>query len=40
MNPIVLQEAAGSVLPIGATGAAVLIASLLVTVAWLLSLGR
>ncbi len=40
MNPIVLQEAAGAVLPIGATGAAVLIASLLVTVAWLLSLGR
>jgi hypothetical protein len=40
MNLIVLQEAAGSALPIGATGAAVLVASLLVTAAWLLSLGR
>ncbi|WP_275689356.1 hypothetical protein [Salinigranum salinum] len=40
MNAVVLQEAAETVLPIGATGAAVLIASLLVTAAWLLYLGR
>ena len=40
MNPIVLQEAAEQVLPIGATGTVVLVASLLVTIAWLLYLGR
>jgi hypothetical protein len=40
MNAVVLQEAAETALPIGATGAAVLIASLLVTAAWLLYLGR
>jgi hypothetical protein len=40
MNVVVLQEAAETVLPIGATGTAVLVASLLVTAAWLLYLGR
>jgi hypothetical protein len=39
MDPIVLQEA-GQTLPIGPTGTAVLVASLAVTAAWLLYLGR
>jgi hypothetical protein len=40
MNTVVLQESAEMALPIGATGAVVLIASLLLTAAWLLYLGR
>lgn len=40
MDPILLQESAEQVLPIGATGTAVLVASLLVTIAWMLYLGR
>jgi hypothetical protein len=40
MKPILLQESAEQLLPIGATGTVVLVASILVTVAWLLYLGR
>jgi hypothetical protein len=40
MDAVVLQEAAETVLPIGPTGTVVLVASLLVTAAWLLYLGR
>jgi hypothetical protein len=40
VNPIVLQETAEQVFPAGASGAAVLVASLLLTAAWLLYLGR
>jgi hypothetical protein len=40
MESLVLQAATESVLPIGATGAAVLLVSLLVTAAWMLYLGR
>ena len=40
MNTVVLQEAAELALPIGATGTAVLVASLLLTIAWLAYLGR
>jgi hypothetical protein len=40
MDAVVLQEATETVLPIGLTGAVVLVASLLLTAAWLLYLGR
>ena len=40
MDSLVLQETAEMALPIGTTGTVVLVASLLVTVAWMLYLGR
>jgi hypothetical protein len=40
MDAVVLQESAELALPIGVTGTVVLVASILLTVAWLLYLGR
>jgi hypothetical protein len=40
MNAVVLQETADVALPTGPTATAVLVASLLLTVVWLLYLGR
>ena len=40
MDSLVLLQAGEQALPIGATGTVVLVASLLVTIAWMLYLGR
>jgi hypothetical protein len=40
MNAVVLQESAEVALPTGPTATAVLVASILLTVAWMLYLGR